>query len=109
MEDFILRIPWSTQCILAPITAGNCSEVKVANTNSQSAVAVPGVPQPRLFLGDVPNYRGASKFRCLYCYESQSFPCPACCIGNRCGDHLHPNDAGYLHMGDGIDLGLFDQ
>lgn len=25
------------------------------------------------------------------------------------GDHLHPNDAGYLHMGDGIDLGLFDQ
>ena len=25
-----------------------------------------------------------------------------------CGDHLHPSDAGYLHMGDVIDLGLFD-
>jgi len=23
------------------------------------------------------------------------------------GDHLHPSDAGYLHMGDSIDLGLF--
>jgi lysophospholipase L1-like esterase len=25
-----------------------------------------------------------------------------------CGDHLHPSDAGYLHMGDCIDLALFD-
>ena len=25
-----------------------------------------------------------------------------------CGDHLHPSDAGYLRMGDGIDLALFD-
>ncbi len=25
-----------------------------------------------------------------------------------CGDHLHPSDAGYNHMGDCIDLGLFD-
>ncbi len=25
-----------------------------------------------------------------------------------CGDHLHPSDAGYLRMGDLIDLGLFD-
>jgi lysophospholipase L1-like esterase len=25
-----------------------------------------------------------------------------------CGDHLHPSDAGYLHMGDCIDLSLFD-
>ncbi len=25
-----------------------------------------------------------------------------------CGDHLHPSDAGYLHMGDVIDLALFD-
>ncbi len=25
-----------------------------------------------------------------------------------CGDHLHPSDAGYRHMGDAIDLGLFD-
>jgi lysophospholipase L1-like esterase len=25
-----------------------------------------------------------------------------------CGDHLHPSDAGYLHMGDSIDLNLFD-
>jgi lysophospholipase L1-like esterase len=25
-----------------------------------------------------------------------------------CGDHLHPSDAGYLHMGDVIDLSLFD-
>ena len=25
-----------------------------------------------------------------------------------CGDHLHPNDKGYLRMGDAIDLGLFD-
>ena len=25
-----------------------------------------------------------------------------------CGDHLHPSDAGYLHMGDSIDLDLFD-
>jgi lysophospholipase L1-like esterase len=25
-----------------------------------------------------------------------------------CGDHLHPSDAGYLHMGDIIDLSLFD-
>jgi len=25
-----------------------------------------------------------------------------------CGDHLHPSDAGYLHMGDAIDLSLFD-
>lgn len=25
-----------------------------------------------------------------------------------CGDHLHPGDAGYLHMGDAIDLSLFD-
>lgn len=25
-----------------------------------------------------------------------------------CGDHLHPSDAGYLRMGDGIDLSLFD-
>jgi lysophospholipase L1-like esterase len=25
-----------------------------------------------------------------------------------CGDHLHPGDAGYLHMGDVIDLSLFD-
>ncbi len=25
-----------------------------------------------------------------------------------CGDHLHPSDAGYIHMGDVIDLGLFD-
>ncbi|HLG71002.1 MAG TPA: SGNH/GDSL hydrolase family protein [Chloroflexota bacterium] len=24
------------------------------------------------------------------------------------GDHLHPSDAGYLHMGDSIDLSLFD-
>ena len=24
------------------------------------------------------------------------------------GDHLHPSDAGYLHMGDAIDLTLFD-
>jgi lysophospholipase L1-like esterase len=24
------------------------------------------------------------------------------------GDHLHPSDAGYLHMGDAIDLSLFD-
>jgi lysophospholipase L1-like esterase len=24
-----------------------------------------------------------------------------------CGDHLHPSDRGYLHMGDCIDLGLF--
>ena len=24
-----------------------------------------------------------------------------------CGDHLHPSDRGYLHMGDSIDLGLF--
>lgn len=23
-------------------------------------------------------------------------------------DHLHPNDPGYLHMGDSIDLALFD-
>ena len=26
-----------------------------------------------------------------------------------CGDHLHPSDAGYLRMGDIIDLSLFDQ
>ncbi len=26
-----------------------------------------------------------------------------------CGDHLHPSDAGYLQMGDGIDLTLFDR
>lgn len=26
-----------------------------------------------------------------------------------CGDHLHPSDAGYLRMGDVIDLSLFDQ
>jgi hypothetical protein len=25
-----------------------------------------------------------------------------------CGDHLHPSDAGYLRMGDIIDLALFD-
>jgi lysophospholipase L1-like esterase len=25
-----------------------------------------------------------------------------------CGDHLHPSDAGYLRMGDAIDLALFD-
>jgi lysophospholipase L1-like esterase len=25
-----------------------------------------------------------------------------------CGDHLHPSDAGYLHMGDSINLALFD-
>ena len=25
-----------------------------------------------------------------------------------CGDHLHPSDAGYLRMGDVIDLSLFD-
>jgi lysophospholipase L1-like esterase len=25
-----------------------------------------------------------------------------------CGDHLHPSDAGYLHMGEIIDLALFD-
>jgi lysophospholipase L1-like esterase len=25
-----------------------------------------------------------------------------------CGDHLHPSDAGYNHMGDSIDLRLFD-
>jgi lysophospholipase L1-like esterase len=25
-----------------------------------------------------------------------------------CGDHLHPSDAGYLHMGDSIDLSIFD-
>jgi lysophospholipase L1-like esterase len=25
-----------------------------------------------------------------------------------CGDHLHPGDAGYLHMGDYVDLKLFD-
>lgn len=25
-----------------------------------------------------------------------------------CGDHLHPGDAGYLRMGDFVDLGLFD-
>ena len=25
-----------------------------------------------------------------------------------CGDHLHPSDAGYIHMGDVIDLSLFD-
>ena len=25
-----------------------------------------------------------------------------------CGDHLHPSDAGYIQMGDVIDLGLFD-
>jgi lysophospholipase L1-like esterase len=25
-----------------------------------------------------------------------------------CGDHLHPSDPGYLHMGDSIDLALFD-
>jgi lysophospholipase L1-like esterase len=25
-----------------------------------------------------------------------------------CGDHLHPSDTGYLHMGDCIDLSLFD-
>ena len=25
-----------------------------------------------------------------------------------CGDHLHPGDEGYLHMGDVIDLALFD-
>lgn len=25
-----------------------------------------------------------------------------------CGDHLHPSDAGYLHMGDVIDLALFE-
>jgi lysophospholipase L1-like esterase len=27
---------------------------------------------------------------------------------NDCGDHLHPSDTGYLHMGDVIDLSLFD-
>ncbi len=26
-----------------------------------------------------------------------------------CGDHLHPSDTGYLHMGDAIDLSLFDE
>ena len=26
-----------------------------------------------------------------------------------CGDHLHPSDAGYNHMGDMIDLGLFER
>jgi lysophospholipase L1-like esterase len=26
-----------------------------------------------------------------------------------CGDHLHQSDAGYNHMGDAIDLGLFEQ
>lgn len=25
-----------------------------------------------------------------------------------CGDHLHPSDAGYIHMGDVIDLSLFE-
>ncbi len=25
-----------------------------------------------------------------------------------CGDHLHQSDAGYNHMGDIIDLSLFD-
>ena len=25
-----------------------------------------------------------------------------------CGDHLHPSDRGYLHMGDSIELSLFD-
>jgi lysophospholipase L1-like esterase len=25
-----------------------------------------------------------------------------------CGDHLHPSEAGYLHMGDVVDLSLFD-
>ncbi|HUZ75310.1 MAG TPA: SGNH/GDSL hydrolase family protein [Stellaceae bacterium] len=25
-----------------------------------------------------------------------------------CGDHLHPSDTGYLHMGDAIDLSLFE-
>jgi hypothetical protein len=25
-----------------------------------------------------------------------------------CGDHLHPGDAGYLAMGDYVDLKLFD-
>jgi hypothetical protein len=25
-----------------------------------------------------------------------------------CGDHLHPSDAGYLRMGDIIDLSLFE-
>ena len=25
-----------------------------------------------------------------------------------CGDHLHPSDRGYLHMGEAIDLSLFD-
>jgi lysophospholipase L1-like esterase len=25
-----------------------------------------------------------------------------------CGDHLHPNDAGYKAMADAIDLKLFD-
>jgi len=25
-----------------------------------------------------------------------------------CGDHLHPSDTGYLHMGDAINLALFD-
>jgi len=25
-----------------------------------------------------------------------------------CGDHLHPSDAGYIRMGDTVDLGLFD-
>ena len=25
-----------------------------------------------------------------------------------CGDHLHPSDAGYLRMGDAVDLSLFD-
>ncbi len=25
-----------------------------------------------------------------------------------CGDHLHPSDAGYLRMGDAVDLNLFD-
>jgi hypothetical protein len=24
-----------------------------------------------------------------------------------CGDHLHPSDAGYRHMGDVVDLALF--
>jgi hypothetical protein len=25
-----------------------------------------------------------------------------------CGDHLHPGDAGYLRMGEFVDLSLFD-
>ena len=25
-----------------------------------------------------------------------------------CGDHLHPSDRGYLHMGEAIHLSLFD-